>query len=110
MHRVGFIKRAQRLGFTLAEAADLLALHELATPCAEVERRALAKVAEIEERIATFTAVKDGLLAPMARCAAECPTGCGVLLAEDLAPRNDESVSPRIAASSACRTGCQSAA
>jgi MerR family copper efflux transcriptional regulator len=78
--RIGFIKHAQRLGFTLAEIADLLDLHLKAVPCDDVKRRAEAKVAAVDEKIAALLAVKTDLLALVDRCAVECTTSCTVLL------------------------------
>jgi MerR family copper efflux transcriptional regulator len=53
VERIQFVKRAQRLGFTLTEIRDLLNLQfDSHLTCEDVTRRAGAKVAEIEERIA----------------------------------------------------------
>lgn len=79
VRRVRFIKRVQRLGFSLAEASELLALRAEAVPCPEAERRARAKVAEIEERIADLTATKAALLDLVADCGTEGATACPVL-------------------------------
>src|SRR5262245_55607140 len=57
--RVRFIKRAQELGFTLAEIRDLLSLrvdHE--RDRSEVRAIAEAKVADIQEKIRTLSAMK----------------------------------------------------
>src|SRR5258706_12737014 len=58
VHRVRFIKRAQRLGFTLAEIEELLALQfgDHLT-CEDVTRRAAAKGHEVEERIAALASL-----------------------------------------------------
>jgi DNA-binding transcriptional MerR regulator len=77
--RLGFIRRAQRLGFTLTEVADLLALHEVAAPCEDVKARAAAKVETIDEKVAALLAVKGELLALVERCDAVCTTSCTVL-------------------------------
>jgi MerR family mercuric resistance operon transcriptional regulator len=81
VERLGFIRHAQRLGFTLAEIAELLELHRDAVPCADVQRRAAAKVAAIEAKVAALLAVKADLVALVARCATECTSICTVLLA-----------------------------
>ena len=83
VRRIAGLKRAQRLGFTLAESADLLALAEAPAPCAEVEHRARAKVAQIEEKIAALAAVQDTLLGLVASCEAACGDGCAVLAGLD---------------------------
>jgi DNA-binding transcriptional MerR regulator len=79
VRRLGFIRHAQRLGFTLSEVVELLALTEAAVPCAEVKARAIAKVAAIEEKVAALLAVKAGLLALVEQCDAVCTTSCTVL-------------------------------
>jgi DNA-binding transcriptional MerR regulator len=81
VERIQFIKRAQRLGFTLTEIRDLLTLQfDAHLTCDDVTRRAGAKVAEIEERIAALANLKDGLLALVARCGVECASVCTVLI------------------------------
>jgi MerR family transcriptional regulator, copper efflux regulator len=75
VRRVRFIKRAQELGFSLAEIRDLLSLQENAGAGAQDMRdRAKAKVADIEEKIRTLRVMKDALN----RLAERCP-GCGPL-------------------------------
>lgn len=82
--RISAYKRLQRLGFTLGEASELLALHEEPEPCEVVKQRATAKVAAIEEKVAALVAVRGELLALVARCDAFCTTtSCTVLLAPD---------------------------
>jgi DNA-binding transcriptional MerR regulator len=58
------IKAAQRLGFTLDEVADLLEVgrhrHRRAAD-ADLQQRAAAKLAEVEERIADLTTIRDTL-------------------------------------------------
>ena len=79
------IKAAQRLGFTLGEVADLLEAgrHRHGRPAdAGLHRRAMAKVAEVEARIADLETIRATLLAAiqagcddLAVCAASphCP-------------------------------------
>jgi DNA-binding transcriptional MerR regulator len=78
--RLAFIRHLQRLGFTLTEIADLLALHEVAVPCDDVKERAAAKVAAIDEKVAALLAVKAELLALVERCDTDCTTSCTVLV------------------------------
>jgi DNA-binding transcriptional MerR regulator len=54
------IKAAQRLGFTLDEVADLLAARS-----AGLQSRALAKLGEIDARLAELGAVRDTLRAAL---------------------------------------------
>ena len=75
VRRVRFIKRAQELGFSLAEIRDLLSLRENAHAGAQdMRERAKAKVADIEEKIRTLGAMKEALNT----LAETCP-GCGPL-------------------------------
>jgi MerR family mercuric resistance operon transcriptional regulator len=75
VRRVRFIKRAQELGFSLAEIRELLSLRENADAGAQdMRERARAKVADIEEKIRTLRAMKKALNA----LAESCP-GCGPL-------------------------------
>jgi hypothetical protein len=80
-----FIVRAKALGFTLQEIADLLDLR--AAPgagCADVQARAEAKIADIEERIAQLDAMKRALCELVAQCRGEGPLSeCPILDALD---------------------------
>lgn len=70
--RLQFIVRAKALGFTLQEIGDLLDLR--ATPgagCADVQARAEAKIADIDERITQLNAMKRALGALVAQCRGE---------------------------------------
>ena len=67
--RVRFIKSAQALGFTLGEVGELLALRGTADcTCGMVKAHAMAKVADIERRIAALAAMKSALLDVAAGC------------------------------------------
>jgi len=83
--RLQFIVRAKALGFTLQEIGDLLDLR--ATPgagCADVQARAEAKIANIEERIAQLDAMKRALGDLVAQCRGEGPlSDCPILDALD---------------------------
>jgi len=75
VRRLRFIKRAQELGFSLAEIRELLSLRENAGAGAQdMRERAKAKIADIEEKIRALRAMKDALN----RLAERCP-GCGPL-------------------------------
>lgn len=60
---VRVIKAAQRLGFTLDEVAELLAVgtHRHGRPPAGLRRRAEAKRAEIDAKIADLTVIRQAL-------------------------------------------------
>jgi Hg(II)-responsive transcriptional regulator len=79
VRRVRFIKRSQELGFALAEIRELLTLRiDRRRDRSDVRHIASAKVAEIEQKIASLTAMKKALLGLSDHCqghgpAAECP-------------------------------------
>lgn len=79
VRRVRFIKRAQELGFTLAEIRELLTLRvDARRSSAEVRSIAAGKIADIDERIRALTAMKRALTHLTDRCsgrgpASECP-------------------------------------
>ena len=79
VQRVRFIKRAQALGFTLREVAELIALHEAPHGrCADVRARAQAKVRAIEAKVRALQAMRRSLAALVADCpdtppASRCP-------------------------------------
>jgi MerR family transcriptional regulator, copper efflux regulator len=69
VRRLAFVRRAAALGFSLAEVKGLLGLRVSArTPCARVRDRALAKLADIDRRIAELQDMRDAL----ARLAQNC--------------------------------------
>ena len=66
------VKRAQELGFTLAEIKELLALRiDEDARCADVRDRAQAKIAGIEEKIRTLRSMKRVLVRLTAACAGQ---------------------------------------
>jgi DNA-binding transcriptional MerR regulator len=63
------VKAAQRLGFTLDEVAELLAAGRRRHPDPDLQQRARAKLAEVEDRMADLERIRDGLLQVVrARC------------------------------------------
>ena len=80
LRRLRALRRAQALGFTLDEAAGLLALSRDADADAEaVRQRTLDKIADLDARIADLERTREGLRALAAACGgrrttrAECP-------------------------------------
>jgi MerR family transcriptional regulator, copper efflux regulator len=62
VNRLRFIQRAKELGFTLSEIKELLSLRSCSEqPCDDVRRRAEAKVAEIEQKVAMLLRMKEAL-------------------------------------------------
>jgi MerR family copper efflux transcriptional regulator len=77
--RLRFIRRAQALGFSLEEIAELLALSDNPRGRArDVKRVTQAKIADIEQRIEALKRMKRGLATLEAHCSGhggtrECP-------------------------------------
>jgi MerR family mercuric resistance operon transcriptional regulator len=67
--RVRFIKRAQQLGFALAEVKNLLALGD-GRNCSKAQGLAAAKLAAIEARIADLNRMRRTLEDLIAQCGA----------------------------------------
>jgi len=77
--RVGFIKRAQKLGFTLKEINDLLSLED-GQNCRETRLLAEQKLAQIEVRIDDLGRMRSMLKGLIAQCAAgERPRSCPII-------------------------------
>ncbi|MGH7458149.1 MAG: MerR family DNA-binding protein [Longimicrobiaceae bacterium] len=67
--RIRFIRGAQKLGFSLKEIEELLALRIAPdTSKADVKARAEAKVAEIEEKLGDLQRMRDTLLRLIGAC------------------------------------------
>ncbi len=81
--RLRFIRRAQALGFSLEEIAELLALSDNPRATArEVKHATQAKIADIDRRIEALARMKQGLATLEARCSGHGHTGeCPILAA-----------------------------
>ena len=81
MERIRFIKRAQELGFTLSEVEDLLTLRvDEHTTCADVRRRATAKLTDVQEKITELQQIRTALQHLTEICQGEGPTSeCPIL-------------------------------
>jgi len=64
--RLRIVKAAQRLGFTLDEVRDLLAVGRRHGRDTGLQARAQEKLVEVEARIADLTAIRDNLAAAVA--------------------------------------------
>lgn len=91
VERVKFLRRAQRLGFTLKEAKDLLALRD--DPDAgrgEVRVKATEKLADIDARIAELRTMRAELARVVEACAGDGPAaGCPIITAIEDVPGAD---------------------
>lgn len=87
--RIHFIKRAQELGFSLKEIAELLALRvDPKTPSIEVKRRAIAKLVDIERKVEELLRMKRALEQITQLCSGEGPISeCPIL---DVLEHEDE--------------------
>jgi DNA-binding transcriptional MerR regulator len=78
LERLGFIRRARELGFTLGQVRELLALaNRRDQPCEEVDAIARGHLADVEHKIADLLALKDELSGLIGQCShgttvAEC--------------------------------------
>lgn len=75
LKRIRFIKRAQRLGFSLDEVALLLGLSD-GRHCAETKTLAQTRLAVVEEKIADLAAIRSALKGLVAKCS-KGSRGCG---------------------------------
>ena len=75
LKRIRFIRRAQKLGFSLDEVALLLGLSD-GKHCRETRALAEKKLAVVEEKIADLEAIKKALEGLVAKCA-QGSRGCG---------------------------------
>ena len=83
--RIGFIKRAKELGFSLKEITELLLLRvDAQTSCDEVKQRTEAKIAEVERKLVELQRMRQALLQVHSLCIGSGPTGrCPMLEALD---------------------------
>ena len=85
VRRVRFVKRAQELGFTLAEVGDLLTFREQSqTACQHVEARASTTLDRINEKIRDLECIRSALSEYVDSCRKGPPVGeCPLLQALD---------------------------
>lgn len=91
VRHVRFIRRAKDLGFTLDETRDLLLLRvEPGASCEDVRVRALAKLADIDEKVRSLERMKVALRELTEACSGDGSAGaCPILDALD--PAEDAS-------------------
>ena len=62
VQRIRFIKKAQELGFSLAEVKELLELNtKPRITCGNVKKKSMAKIEEIDQKIADLQKMREGL-------------------------------------------------
>jgi DNA-binding transcriptional MerR regulator len=83
--RLRFIRHAARLGFSLIEAKELLALRaRQGAPCGTVRTRAEAKLATIERKLAELSELRDAVANLVHTCAGNTAVEhCSILAALD---------------------------
>ncbi len=81
VRRIQFIKRAQHLGFSLSEIAELLELRARSPgACGAVARKAHDKIALVDAKIRELESIKGALETLAADCAMRAPSGeCPIL-------------------------------
>src|SRR5260370_2214429 len=71
--RLRFIKHAQDLGFSLKEIKELLSLRvRPGSSCADVRRKAEAKIVDVDQKIQHLQAIKGALVGLTGACSARC--------------------------------------
>ncbi len=85
---IRFIKRAQKLGFSLDDIEEMLALRGSRSEarCGKTRERAQRKLAEIESRLADLRAMREALETLAASCGSLDPGVCPLIDALDDSP------------------------
>jgi MerR family mercuric resistance operon transcriptional regulator len=76
--RVRFIKRAQQMGFTLAEIAELVT-HTDNKNCQAAKMLAEVKLKTIESQLVVLEKVRETLKSLIVDCRRDCPRSCPIL-------------------------------
>ena len=95
VRRIGFIKRAQQLGFTLGEIGELLAMRvDPDANCDAVEEQAEHAIARIDGKVAELQRMRSALGELVTACHARRPTDdCPIL--DALEPEENANVEQR---------------
>jgi MerR family gold-responsive transcriptional activator of gol and ges genes len=89
IHELRFIRRARRLGFSIAEIGELLALwRDRGRPSREVKRIAEAHIGDLQARVAEMQAMANTLRELVSACHGDDRPDCPILddLAMDTGP------------------------
>jgi len=86
--RLGFIRRAKELGFTLKEIKQLLSLRtDSDTTCQDVKQRAEEKLADIETKLRSLRRMRKALIKLTESCSGDASAdACPIL--QSLEPRD----------------------
>ena len=81
VRRIHFIKRAQKLGFSLKEITELLMLRvDGRTSCEEVKQHTEAKIGEVERKLSELQRMRQALLQVAALCTGQGPASACPML------------------------------
>jgi MerR family copper efflux transcriptional regulator len=85
IRRIQFVQAAKEVGFTLKEIRDLLSLRVArGKTCGDVRQRALAKLADVDVKLAELKRMRDALAHLAESCTGKGPTSeCPLLDALD---------------------------
>jgi MerR family copper efflux transcriptional regulator len=96
VRRLEFVRRAARLGFSLAEIRGLLSLRvSTRTSCEVVQQRAEAKLADLDARIAELSRMREALSQVASTCITTPATACPFLDALNQHTTDQRARSPR---------------
>ncbi|MCW8843787.1 MAG: Cu(I)-responsive transcriptional regulator [Rhodobacteraceae bacterium] len=80
LHRLSFLGRARKLGFSIEDCRNLIRLHEDETRAsAEVKALALNHLSSIEEKIAQLQEMRSALSEVISGCAGDHRPDCAIL-------------------------------
>ena len=83
VRRLGFIGKAQQLGFSLNEIGELLSLRmQPGTTCADIREKTRQKIAVVDARIADLTRIRGALMKLAASCRGRGPASACPILEE----------------------------
>lgn len=93
LERLGFIRRARALGFSLADTRALLSFNDVEVGCcADVQRLANAHLAALDSKIADLVALRDTLAAGLSHCDGNTDASCAMLDSLRVAPSSDKGI------------------
>jgi MerR family copper efflux transcriptional regulator len=81
IRRLGFVRKAQLLGFSLHEIGELLSLRvRPGTTCADIRKKAHQKIATVDEKICKLSQIRGALAKLASDCRGKGPTSeCPIL-------------------------------